>query len=208
MRYGFGIQLMTEFTPITETYGEASTIYPNLSKILSKIRLAPFWKNDGLMQPIWRYHRGTYCLFCTISINIRVFLSKEYDASNLRGILWHELGHVFAWLVCLKDSRRFHINKNGRLEYSPDTNELDAENYTKTIRASLLDDFWNRETNKYGKYRVAMLEQILNPHPFNSSELIAESFKYAFAGEGYICEDQFVLVKNIVNDFISEYVQP
>lgn len=93
------------------------------------------------------------------------------------------------------------------LEYNYSFKELEYEYWPESIRDHFLDAFWERESEKYGRFQVVSLEQILRPSPHNSSELLAESFKYAFAGEGHIEEELFVLVKNIVDDFISEFVR-
>ena len=206
MKYSFGIQRMAKFVYIEEIFNTAIQIYPNLKNMLRKVKLSPFWKSDGLTRYVWRYGKKVYLLPCTISINIQIFWSRNYDVSNLKGITWHEIGHVLSWLICLQD-HRFFINQKGLLEYNWPIKEIEDEDLPERIRDHFLDAFWERERKKYGHFQVVSLEQILKPSPHNSSELLAESFKYAFAGEGHIEEELFVLVKNIVDDFISEFVR-
>ncbi len=206
MKYSIGIQQMRKFACIEEVFDTAIQIYPNLKNILGKVKLSPFWKSDGLTRYVWKCGKKVYLLPCTISINIRIFWLRNYDASNLKGITWHEIGHVLSWLICLQD-HRFFVNQKGLLEYNYSFKELEYEYWPESIRDHFLDAFWERESEKYGRFQVVSLEQILRPSPHNSSELLAESFKYAFAGEGHIEEELFVLVKNIVDDFISEFVR-
>ena len=207
MKYSPRIQQMANFTYVKEAVNAASQIYPNLPNMLGTIKLSPFWKKDGHVRYAWRFRKKVYLPPCPVFINVRVFLSRKYDASNLSGITWHELGHVLSWLVCLKD-RRFFINQKGLLESNASIKELKDKDSPKRVRDHFLDIFWDRERKKYGHHQVFMLEQTLRPSPYNSSELIAESFKYAYAGEGHIEKEQFLLVKNIVNDFILEFIRP
>ena len=207
MKYSIGIQQMRKFACIEEVFDTAIQIYPNLKNILGKVKLSPFWKSDGLTRYVWKCGKKVYLQPCTISINIRIFGSRNYDVSNLKGITWHEIGHALSWLICLQD-HRFFVNQKGLLEYKYSFKELEHEYWPESMRDHFLDAFWERESEKYGRFQVVSLEQILRPSPHNSSELLAESFKYAFAGEGHIEEELFVLVKNIVCDFISEFVRP
>ena len=206
MKYSFVIQQMREFKYIEEVLNTALQIYPNLNNMLGKVKLSPFWKSDGLTRYVWRYGRKVYLLPCVISINIRIFGSRNYDESNFKGITWHEIGHVLSWLICLQD-HRFFINQKGLLEYDLPVKEIEDEDLPKSIRDHFLDAFWQRERKKYGHSQVVFLEQKLKPSQRNSSEFLAESFKYAFAGERYIGEEQLLLVKKIVNDFITELVK-
>lgn len=197
---------MTGFTHIVEVFKTAYHICPNLNNLLGDVKLAPFWKSDGHTRYVWKYGRKVYLLPCSISINIRIFCSRNYDASNLKGLAWHELGHVLSWLICLSDYR-FHINQYGLLEYTAFTEDIEDKDLPESIRNYLLDKFWQQESSRYGHAQVVALEQTLSPMQYNSSELLAESFKYAFAGDGHIREEQSKLVKSIVEDYIAEFVK-
>ena len=207
MKYSIGIQQMRKFACIEEVFDTAIQIYPNLKNILGKVKLSPFWKSDGLTRYVWKCGKNVYLLPCTIYINIRIFGSRNYDSSNIKGITWHEIGHVLSWLICLQDAR-FFINQKGLLEYDLTTKEIEDEDLPERIRNHFLDSFWEKERKKHGHFQVALFEQKLKPSQRNSSEFIAESFKYAYAGEEHIEKEHFSLVKNIVNDFILEFIWP
>lgn len=205
MKYSFFMKRCKKFPHVELMMKEAMDLYPHLDMIINKVSLSPFWKKDGSMVSKWKKKRSKFLLNCNISINVRVLRSKRYDISNLGGIIWHELGHAFSYFICLMDNR-FQINEKGAIAYCPLKGLVEID-HPMGIRDVLLDEFWEKECAMYGHSRIVSLELKLNPHPLNASELVAESFKYAYAGEEHISKEQFQLVRNIVNDFIAEFLK-
>ena len=212
MKYSFAILHCKRFGLIEQTVNKATEICPVLPSIVSKVRLTfRFGKADGFNDGIWKAVGAEYALNPCIALNLRLLSTKVYDTSEVSGILWHELGHTISYFICLQENH-FYVSKTGMIMYQPASDKFSAP---ISIRNKLLNEFWEAERMKYGHTRMDNIERILQ-HTLitvNSSELLAECFKYAYAGEGipqnnYICKEDFQLIKSVLHDFITQHVTP
>lgn len=199
MKYSFAILHCKRFGLIEQTINKATEICPVLPSTVGKVRLTfRFGKADGFNDGVWKAVGAEYALNPCIALNLRILNTKMYDTSEVSGILWHELGHTITYFICLQEDH-FYVSKTGMIMYRPTSDEFTAP---ISIRNKLLNEFWEAER---------ILQHTLIT--VNSSELLAECFKYAYAGEGipqnnYICKEDFQLIKSVLHDFITQQVTP
>ena len=204
------------FSYIEEFIITAIDAYPVIKALLFKIDV---FKSDqegasALSYSIWKSHP-----FLSLECRYEIYLDTDFinqdslDVNDIKGLLWHEIGHILSVYVYI-NQKHFRINKHGRIVVnSLGINQIKKAGNELTYRLKIIDLFWNKMRKKYITQKFDEFEHCLSLHlsTQNSSELLAECYKYAYAGKEHYGEDEFFsqiiqMAENVVTDFCMEYL--
>lgn len=110
------IRISLNYDYIEDTINIALKKYPVLADYLYKIDVDVINKNfaDAVAKSFWKKHWFySECMY-KICIDKKFLFQKHLNGNNIKGILWHEIGHILS-VYCYIGEDGFFVNK--KVEY-------------------------------------------------------------------------------------------
>lgn len=213
------IEKSANFETIRDIIQSAINKYPILNNLISKIDSNSEAENenaDGFCQLYSKQRLFSAKLQYSIYFIERFLNSSKTTKTELKSILWHEIGHVLSLCVYKKNIHFLSYNNRNELVANPLGMAYMLFFDELKYRCKILNHFWADEKLKYSFDYFEAFEKCLSLHltAQNSSELLAECYKYAYVGnEFYQGEEDFAslhmlkLSRSVVNDFKILYIE-
>ena len=209
--YKLNLIFNKRFNDIKKIMQEIFEKYPCVMFLVDDIRVlySKKLKEEAFVCTSWEQRGSRYILKCSIRLNNRYL--KNYDFASLKGIIWHEIGHILS-TYCYLDYDNFSINSKGQITVSDIFfKEMSQKYYSEPqYRCELVSNFWEqcflqRESDDLGIFFDNMLTKN------NCSEMFAECFKYVYTNREKKHSEsdysyEFILMRKIVEVFDKNYI--
>lgn len=159
--------------------------YPYLQLLLVKVDVGAILgeNSDALARSVWVREGTKYRLEYTIVLN-QDFISKDtLPAADIKGILWHEIGHILSAYFYHADTgfevmnQAVYMKLRGKVCCNLWGNET-------TYRVRYGNRFWRKLKSSFAIDDLKCIYENLRMYltANNGNELLAECFKYSYAG--------------------------